>query len=791
MAAPPLIMTRLLELLGQQQTEEARRLAELTLSSEPGDATLWGLLGVIHGMRGEPREAERCAREAIHLKPDYPEAHNNLGLALQLQERHEEAISYLREAIRLRPGYADAYYNMGNALKAVKRMEEAAECYREALQRRPQDSGALINLGVTLAALDRHDEAMVCYQQALQIDPASAMAQNNLGAIYASLNRPREALHHYRRAIELKPGYAEAYNNLANALADIGKPREALTSYQRAIGLKPDYVEGHNNLGLVCAKLGLVHEATTAYRRAIELKPDFADAYNNFGVLLTGQGNHEEAIAYYQRAIGLKPDFTEAYNNLGAALQNLGCFVEALAAFQQALGISPNHATTLRNLGGAFLALGKHDEALEYYGRALIAGPDDGTAHRARLAAMLYHPGLSADRIYAEHRDFEKKSVLPLYAFQRPHVNSKELDRRLRIGFISSDIRNHPVARSLMPLFEAIDRNRYEIFLYAEVNRSDKVTEYLRHLADGWRPTVGLDDASVAEMIRNDSIDILVCLAGHFDKNRLLVCAYKPAPILVSYHDVVTSGLSAVDYLITDILLSPRNSTERFTETLIRLPTFHLQVPFTNASDVSAPPSVAVGDTTFGSFNSPSKLTPQVMALWARALISVPKSRLLLKYMGHYADEGLRQRILDEFASHGIEPDRLILDTHRSGILEHLDAYKLVDIALDTFPFNGSTTTFEALWMGVPVITLEGRTMVSRWGISMLTRAGLPELVARNEDQFVEIARNLAADLPQLMRLRAGLRERVARSPLCNVRARTRQIERAFRYMWRKWCRSG
>jgi predicted O-linked N-acetylglucosamine transferase (SPINDLY family) len=320
------------------------------------------------------------------------------------------------------------------------------------------------------------------------------------------------------------------------------------------------------------------------------------------------------------------------------------------------------------------------------------------------------------------------------------------------------------------------------------VKRPDEVMERFKSVADGWRSIVGVTDEAAAEMIRRDEIDILVLLAGRFDDNRPLIAAYQAAPVQVSFHDPATSGLRFMDYLITDSILSPRETREQFTERLVHLPTFYVHAPLVNAPAVNLLPARGKGYVTFGSFNNPSKVNARVVALWSRVLHAVPGSRLVLKYQNIFGNVSVRQSYFDLFIAQGIEAHRLDLISASDSSEQHMARYAAIDIGLDTFPFTGSTTTFEALWMGVPVITLLGDRMVARWSGAMLKKLRLDELIAQDEAEYVKIAQGLAQDLDRLESLRASLRERVAKSPLCDEKRRTNQIEKAYRWMWAKWC---
>jgi len=367
-------------------------------------------------------------------------------------------------------------------------------------------------------------------------------------------------------------------------------------------------------------------------------------------------------------------------------------------------------------------------------------------------------------------------------------TNDPAPDRRLRIGYLSSDFRNHPVGSNVLPLLSSHDREKFEVFCYADVSRPDAMTERFQSCADHWRPIAGKPDSEVAAMVRADGIDVLVCLAGRFDGNRPLVCVYRPAPVQVSFHDGATSGLEEMDYWLTDGFLHPPGTPEIFTEELCRLAVFYQYPPIAEAPTVETLPADQAEFVTFGSFNNPAKINADVIDLWARVLESVPGSRLLLKFKNLYGQASLQGRVSESFAACGIEPDRIMFEASSDTSAEHLGRYGAVDIALDTFPFNGATTTFQALWMGVPVVSLCGETFISRAAGSMLHHVGLGDLAVDTPEAYVASARDLAGNLERRRSLRESLRERVAASPLCDAPAYARSMETAYRDMWGRWC---
>jgi len=564
--------------------------------------------------------------------------------------------------------------------------------------------------------------------------------------------------------------------------------KDALFALQKAAGLLPDDAEAQNNLGLALQDLRQFDSAVACYRRALKINPNDAAICNSLGTALQDMGQFDAAVDSYRLAVRLKPDYVIAHNNLGIAFQELRRYDDAVTCYRRALEIKPDYADAHRNLGIALVRLGQLDEAIASYLLSLGIKPDSCDTTRAYLAASLYHPEITADELFERITSSVARMRSGLLEIERPFSNSHQSQRKLRIGYVSSDFRYHPVGRNIMPLIGCHDQSKFEIYLYGNVLRPDSLTEWFKGAVTGWRSIVGISDQDAAEVIRRDEIDILVLLAGRFDDNRPLIAVCRAAPVQVSLHDPVTSGLKAMDYLFTDHVLSPHATKERYTERLFHLPTYYVHPPSINVPDVKSPPARQRGHVTFGSFNNLAKVNEKVVALWSRVLDSVPGSRMTIKYQNIFENESVRRRISDLFLAHGIEAQRLDLISASDSGEQLLARYAAIDIVLDTFPFTGSTTTFEALWMGVPVITLMGDHMVARWSGSMLKKLKLDELIANDEAEYIEIAKGLAQDLDRLESLRAGLRERVAKSPLCDEKKRAHQLERAFRWMWVKWC---
>jgi len=738
---------------------QAEALYRQILAQQPDHPEALHLLGVLAGQVDHMEDAIGLIRRAIALNPTSPVYHTNLAAFLLRQGKLEESAAAYDEALRLNPNSPEAHASRGNVLLAQRRPDDAIAAYRQALQLKPDYAEAYNNLGNALREKGARAEALAAYQQALRLTPGLAATHSNIGATLRDSGRPEEAVAAYQQAIRLAPQLSEAHFGLANTLCDLARHEDAVAAFRQAIQLAPRDIKIPNNMGTALQDLGRLDEALAAFRETTRLDPAYAQGYFNTANVLLAQRRYDEAVTTYREAIRLHPAFAEAHNNLGSALKEIGLIDEALAACDRAIALDPAH-----QLGGS-----------------------------NRLFALHLHPAYDAAAILQAHCAWARQHAAPLRADIQPHLNDRTPHRRLRIGYVSPDLRDHVVGRFLEPLLSAHDHNAVEIFCYAchNAHRDSAQTSRLRAHADVWRNVARLTDPQLAELIRADRIDLLVDLAGHTANHRLLVFARRPAPVQLTglgYPD--TTGLATMDYRITDALADPPGLTEHLhTERLLRLPNTAWCFPAPAEEIAVGPPPATAGAITFGSFNNLAKVSAHSLALWTRLLQRVPRSRLLLKNPG-LSSAAAQQRIGAIFAAAGITPDRVELRGWAAAPLDHLAAYHDLDIALDTFPYHGTTTTCEALWMGVPVITRAGTAHVSRVGVSLLTAAGLPECIASSDDQFLQIAADLAADLPRLALLRRTLRDRLLSSPLMDAARFAREMETAYRAVWQAWCAS-
>jgi predicted O-linked N-acetylglucosamine transferase (SPINDLY family) len=768
---------------------EAEAIYRQILRQNPNHAEALHLLGVLAAQVGRLDAAVELIRRAIRLQPEFAEAHCNLGNALKEMGQLGEAIASFRQAIRLKPNYAEAHGNLGIALKDDGQLRDAIAVYLQAIRLRPDYVEVHNNLGLALRDAGQLDEAIASFRQAIRLKPDLAEAHCNLGNALKDVGQLDEAIASYRLAVRLKPDLAVAHNNLGNALKERGQLDEGITCFRQAIRLKPDFADGHYSLAIALMGRGQLDEAIAAYRHAIRINPDHAEAYGNLGIALEDMGQHDDAIASHRQAIRLRPDLAEAHCNLGNALKGMGQLDEAIASFRQAIRLKPDLAEAHSNLGGALKSGGMLDEAVACYERAIRLKPDDGLMHGDLVFSLHYHPGYDGEMMREELGRWNRQHAEPLKKFIQPHPNDRDRFRRLRIGYVSPDFCAHAVGQNLLPLLREHDHGQMEIFCYANMVRPDGLTEQFRRYADGWRNIVGLSDAQAVDLIRQDWIDILIDLALHTGGNRLGVFARKPAPVEATFAGYPGStGLETIDYRLTDPYLDPPGLNDRFySETSIRLPdSFWCYDSLVTELAVNALPAQSQGHVTFGCLNSFCKVNEKVLRLWAQVLKTVDRSRLMI-----LCPEGShRQPLLDMLQREGIDHDRIELIARRPRV-QYLELYHRIDVGLDTFPYNGHTTSLDSFWMGVPVITLVGQTAVGRAGLSQLTNLGLPELIAQTPERYVQIATDLAGDLPRLAELRRTLRKRMEASPLMDAPRFARNIEAAYRQMWRNWCATG
>jgi predicted O-linked N-acetylglucosamine transferase (SPINDLY family) len=658
------------------------------------------------------------------------------------------------------------------------RAGEAEQICRQILTAAPHHAYAANLLGVIGLEAGHTDAAVDLLQRAISLDPNFPEAASNLGNALLQLGRIDQAIDAYQHAITLRPGYARARANLGNAFICKGQLDQAIDACREAIALDPNLPEGHNNLGNALLRSGQKAEAAAAYQNAVRLRPAYLEAWLNLGLALLETGRSDESIAAYRTAVAMQPKYGQTFGNPGKALKNRA------SSQRDAITSQPDFAVAYNNLGNALKDAGRLDEAIAAYRQAIAIDPQASWIESNLLYTLHFHPAYGPREIAGEHRPWNHRQAEPLRSEIRPHPNDRLPSRRIRIGYVSPDLRRHAVGHLLLPVFEQHDAASFEIICFSNVVVPDSTSSLFESHAHAWHSIVALSDAEAAELIRREKIDILVDLSLHMAENRLLIFARKPAPVQITWVGYPsTTGLSTIDYRISDPFLDPPGTDDCYVEQTIRLPHSSMCWRWSDAEeDIGSQPMLANGQVTFGSLNNFAKVTPAVLDVWARILLAVPNSRLLLLCPAGEPSS----RVRGHFASFGISNDRILLSP-RVSRAQYIELIRRMDISLDPFPYPGHTTSCDLYWMGVPTVTLAGQTAVSRLGASLLHNLGLPELIAANVAEYVSIAVSLAGDTTRLNQLRATLRQRMAASPVTDAAAFTRDLESIYRRAWEAW----
>ena len=654
----------------------------------------------------------------------------------------------------------------------------------------PNDAGVHNNLGSALQNRGQFEDAAACYRRALKLKPDFAIAHRNLGNVLVELGQLDGAVASFRRAVKFQPDFAEAHSNLGNALHELGQFDSAAASCRRAVELQPDFAIAHYNLGNALIALGQLDGAVASYRRAVELKPDFAEAYNNLGYALQELGQLDTAAASCRRAVELKPDFAEAHNNLGNTLKALGQLEGAVASYRRAVELKPDFAFAHNNLGLALHALGQPDTALASYRRALEIKPDFADAYGNMLYMHAFTRDIPPESECSLAADWEK---IALSESERIAARDRAFDyppragRKLRVGVVSAELGQHPVAEFLEPILEHLDRSRFHVTLFPTAVRTESRAARFRELADEYTSLVGLSDEQAADLVRSGRIDILIDTTSHMRGCRLGIFARRAAPVqchYIGYHG--TTGLTEMDWFIADAELLPPGYDSHFREDIWRLPRLRLAYKGDPALPESRWTPSPDGTIRLGSFNNLTKVREEALGLWAKVMNAIPESRLLLKDR-LAEDPAVQNRIRTELGRLGISAGRVEFAAPVPDWAAHMVLYDKLDIALDAIPLNSETTAFDALWMGVPLVALEGNWVGGRMASTILKALGKPEWIAHSDDEYVAIVAALAHDVEGRKALRAAQRALISNSPLCDADGLTRALEDAFGAMFDRW----
>jgi predicted O-linked N-acetylglucosamine transferase (SPINDLY family) len=738
-----------------------------------------------HFQAGRLAQSEACCQQALQREPRQADAYHLLGLIAQQAGQGARAVELIGSAIRLAPS-AFMHFNRGTALLSLRRLDDALSDFRRAVAIMPAMAQAHASLAQLYQHLGRQGEAVASCQQALRHQPDQLIAHLTLGRIYREQGKLAEAEAAFRQGLSHAPGTIELLAGLGLALHQQGRLDEAEASFRQLLALQADHFETLVNLITLLQQKNQLGDALEVCTQALQRLP----AANHFQALqanlLMMLGRYPEAAEACQRALAADPGLHSIRITLGNVQFAMSQLDEAAASYRQVLAAQPGATIASSNLGNVLLAQGQPEAAITAFRAELARNPDYLAAWSNLLLAVLYVDSLSPAQIFAEQQRFAAHFEAPLKARWQAHDNVREPGKRLKVGYVSGDFCNHALAFFIEPILACHDKTKVEVFCYYNNVTYDAVTTSIQGLAEHWRHCAALSDDELAAQIRRDGIDILVDLSGHTALNRLLTFARKPAPVQVTWMGYPGStGLTAMDYRLTDARLDPEGLTDPFhTETLCRLPASATFKAAAGMPAVNALPALNAGHVTLACLNNLAKISPTVIRLWARMLAALPGARLLL---GNATQASVRERLLSQLTAAGADATRIEF-VPKLSLHAYMRLHHRIDLALDSYPYGGGTTSSHALSMGVPVVTLAGATTASRQGAAILTAAGLPELIAENGDEYVSKAVQLASDLPRLEQLRQSLRGRTGAAAGVGAAELTRALEGAYAGMWGKWC---
>ena len=834
-------------ILSNGKFQEGLEKTTILLQRYPTESLLFNLSGACYQGLGQLNTAVEYYEKSISTDPSYFKAHFNLGGVLQELGKLNESIESFENAISIKPDFAEAYNNIGNVFKEIRQSDNAIRSFKQAIEIKPDYVEAHFNLGQIFQELNEIKSAILSYENVLIFKPDFAQLHNNLGVIFQGIGEIDSSLKHFEDAIRIKPDFEEAHYNLGNAFYDYGQHNNALESYRQALIINPENAQTHNNIGITLKALDKIDSALKSYKQAILIKPNHFEAHYNLGNILKDLGQLDEAVKSYQKSLILKQDNAEAHNELGITLMYLGKLDAAIKSYEEAICINPVHEEFYNNLGIAFNMNGQFEEALKSLNQALSIKQDYAEAflnlgnlmldfNQLDKAVMNYtyaydlkpklnflfgdllhtkmHLGIwdnlsnELNRLTKKINNNEKViTQFPLLALiDDPKIQRKNAEiyvndkyprnndlpkigqylnhKKIRIGYFSADFREHPVSTLTAELYEIHNRNQFEIYAFSYgPDTNDKMNLRIKAGVDHFHDVRTFSHKEVAMLSRSLEIDIAIDLGGHTKGARTGIFAISAAPIQVSYIGVLsTMGADYYDYLIADLNMIPKKYQKYYSEKIVYLPSFQINdskkfIPTTifTRKDLGLP----LDGFVFCCLNNTFKITPTIFDCWGRILKKVKDSVLLI-----YADnESTQVNLRSEIAQRGINPNRLIFGKHLPKD-EYLARYLTADLFLDTHPFNAGTTASDSLRMGLPVLTLEGKSFNSREASSILSALNLPELITATREEYESVAVKLATHPEKLKIIKTKLLNNLTSAPLYNSTMFTRHLESAYSIMY-------
>ena len=725
---------------------------ERAVSFAPQNANFHNMVGVVARETGQHEKSESAYKSALRIDPNFVTASNGLGLLYKEAGDLALAETWILKALKQDPNFAGGYNNLGNVYEAAGEIEKATAAYENGLKADPNLVLLQYNYARALQLSGNLGKAISIYESIIAANPSFSAAHTNYGQALRDSGSALQSIAIFQKAAELDPNSAEAYYNLGLSFAAVGQTDDAIACYQGAFTINPEYAHAYNDHGVALLAKGTPRAAVASLKKAAELAPNSALIHSNLGNAYLRSGELDLARPCYERAIELKPDLFQAYNSLGILHQEFGEFAEAQALYDRALEIDPGYRDVISNL----------------------------------LFTANYDPTKTGEEIFERYKWFNETICKPLEKHIIPHKNKAAPNKRIRVGYLAPTFYIHAVGYHLMPLFDNSTHEDFEVFAYADIEKSDEYTEQYKANSDHFLQTKGMTDEQLAEQIRRDEIDILVDIAGHTKGNRLSLFARKPAPVAIHWLDFgYTTGMPTIDYYIGDHNVTPADQDHLFGEKEVwRLDgTSVVYRPRNDMGEVSELPALKNGYVTFCTLSRTVRLNDPTIRTWAEILKRVPDSKIRFDSR-NFSTELMCDRLATRFAEHGIERERLIMGFSTPP----WNTLREIDIALDCFPHNSGTTLFEHLYMGNPYVTLYSRASVGTLGGAILRGGGFDDWVAHSEEEYVDIAVKLASDIPALAELRRTMRDKVKTGPLMDEKAFVERMEGAYREMWRRWC---
>ncbi len=791
-----------------------------------------------HAKRGEFEEARKLYLAVLEVFADNRRAREGLAALNKLRSApgtkstQQEVVNHLLDlfnkgslgvvadqALAATEQYPDAFFIwniLGAANKGLGRLEEAFQAFKKVTLTNPTYADGHNNLGITLQDLGKYEEALLSLNTALSLKPDYAEAHNNIGLVARELGNFEEALTSFKQALSLNPNYAEAHNNIGLVFQTLGNLDEAVKCHSKALTLKPNYIEAYNNLGNAFKSRGSLNEAIQAYDKALSIRPDFAQARNNLGLALQDCGNLDEAIEAFTKTLSLSPGFVEAHHNLGNALSEIGKLDEAKDALLKTVSLKPDYAEAHYNLGNIYKKQGIIPDAIASYEKALSLNPKYSLARVQKLhqqAHICDWSAMEADKQYLEDLGIKGGSVTPFamlaiedaphrhrqrseiyakktYPYKSTYVchRTSQKPERLRIGYFSADFHNHATMYLMAQIFEEHDNSCFKIFAYSYgPDKQDEMRDRLVKSVDVFHDVRTMTDVEIVELARKEDLHIAIDLKGFTQNTRLAPFAYGMAPIQISYLGYPgTTGAEFIDYILADPIVIPNDRRHLYSEQIICLPNTYQPTDSTRLisekvmtrKDEGLPSDCFV----FCCFNNNYKISAREFDIWMRLLTKAQGSVLWLLKSNKWSEHNLKRQA----ESRGVNADRLIF-ANKLPQAEHLARHRLADLFLDTFNYNAHTTASDALWAGLPVVTKTGEGFAARVASSLLSAAGLPELITKSEQQYEALILNLFENPQILAKIKEKLFKNRSSQPLFDTQEYTKCLEKGYQLAYQRY----